>query len=60
MEESLMVYRRVDDEDRRSVIVGLRTGAEAILNSLSNQHITEIQQMGPELVAALQDVLAEH
>lgn len=59
MEGRLMVYRRVGEEDRRRVIVGLTKGAEAILKSLSVQHITEIREMGPDLVAALQVVLTE-
>jgi DNA-binding MarR family transcriptional regulator len=57
MEERQMVYRRAGEDDRRHVIVGLTAGAEAILTNLSSQHITEIRQMGPDLVAALQAVL---
>jgi DNA-binding MarR family transcriptional regulator len=59
MESRLMVYRSVSDEDRRHVIVGLTKNAEVILNNLSNEHIKEIQETGPDLVAALQVVLAE-
>jgi DNA-binding MarR family transcriptional regulator len=59
MEQRRMVYRRVGEEDRRSVLVGLTKAAENVLKSLSNQHISEIRQMGPDLVAALQKVLGE-
>jgi DNA-binding MarR family transcriptional regulator len=59
MEQHRMVYRRVGEEDRRSVIVGLTKSAENLLKSLSNQHISEIRQMGPDLIAALQKVLGE-
>jgi DNA-binding MarR family transcriptional regulator len=59
MEQHRMVYRRVGEEDRRSVIIGLTKSAENLLKNLSNQHISEIRQMGPELVAALQNVLGE-
>jgi DNA-binding MarR family transcriptional regulator len=59
MEQHLMVYRRVSQEDRRSVIIGLTKSAENLLKNLSNQHILEIRQMGPDLVAALQNVLGE-
>jgi DNA-binding MarR family transcriptional regulator len=59
MEQHRMVYRRVGEEDRRSVLVGLTKSAENLLKSLSNQHISEIRQMGPDLVAALQKVLGE-
>jgi DNA-binding MarR family transcriptional regulator len=58
MEKRLMVYRRVGEEDRRRVIVGLTKTAESLLKNLSNQHIAEIRQMGPGLVTALQRVLA--
>jgi DNA-binding MarR family transcriptional regulator len=58
MEERLMVYRRIGEGDRRRVIVGLTKTGERILNQLSNEHITEIQQMGPGLIQALQEVLA--
>jgi DNA-binding MarR family transcriptional regulator len=58
MEKRLMVYRRVGEEDRRRVIVGLTKTAESLLKNLSNRHIAEIRQMGPGLVTALQRVLA--
>jgi len=58
MEERLMVYRRVAQEDRRRVIVGLTKNGEGLLNKLSNEHVTEIQQMGPELIRALERVIA--
>jgi len=59
MEQHRMVYRRVGEEDRRRVLIGLTKSAENLLKSLSNQHIAEIRQMGPDLVAALQNVLEE-
>jgi DNA-binding MarR family transcriptional regulator len=58
MEQRLMVYRRVGEEDRRHVIIGLTKTAENLLKMLSNQHIEEIRQMNPALVAALQEALA--
>jgi DNA-binding MarR family transcriptional regulator len=54
-----MVYRRVGEEDQRRVIVGLTKAAENLLKSLSNQHIAELRQMAPDLIAALQNVLGE-
>jgi DNA-binding MarR family transcriptional regulator len=58
MEKRLMVYRRIGKEDRRRVIVGLTKDGEGVLDRLSNEHITEIQQMGPGLIQALQLVIA--
>jgi DNA-binding MarR family transcriptional regulator len=58
MEERLMVYRRIGEEDRRRVIVGLTKNGEGLLDKLSNEHITELQQMGPGLIQALQQVIA--
>jgi len=59
LEQHRMVYRRVGEEDRRRVIVGLTKAAENLLKSLSNQHIAELRQMAPDLIAALQNVLGE-
>ena len=59
MEKRKMVHRRVSEQDRRRVMIGLTKTAENLLKNLSTQHITEIRQMGPGLVAALQHVLAE-
>jgi DNA-binding MarR family transcriptional regulator len=59
MEKRMMVCRRVGEEDRRRVIVSLTKAGESLLRKLSSEHIAEIRQMGPGLVAALQDVLAE-
>jgi DNA-binding MarR family transcriptional regulator len=59
LEQHRMVYRRVGEEDRRRVIVGLTKAAENLLKSLSNQHIAELRQMAPDLIAAVQNVLGE-
>jgi DNA-binding MarR family transcriptional regulator len=57
METHGMVHRRAGAQDRRQVIVALSDAGEQILRELSAQHIAEIQQTGPGLVAALQQVL---
>lgn len=57
METRGMVQRRAGERDRRQVIVVLSDAGEQILKDLSAQHIAEIQQIGPGLVAALQRVL---
>jgi DNA-binding MarR family transcriptional regulator len=52
-----MVQRRTGERDRRQVIVALSGAGEQILQDLAVQHVAEIQQIGPGLVAALQQVL---
>jgi DNA-binding MarR family transcriptional regulator len=52
-----MVHRRTVKQDRRRVIVLLSDAGEQILRDLSAQHIAEIKQLAPGLVAALQQVI---
>jgi DNA-binding MarR family transcriptional regulator len=59
MEKRQMIQRRVSEQDRRRVMVVLTKAAENLLKNLSTKHVAEIRQMGPGLVVALQDVLAE-
>jgi DNA-binding MarR family transcriptional regulator len=58
METRGMVHRRAGESDRRQVIVALSDAGERILKNLATQHTAEIRQIGPGLVAALQQVLA--
>jgi len=58
METHGMVYRRAGEQDRRQVIVALTEAGERVMKELAAQHIAEIQQTGPRLVAALQQALA--
>jgi len=53
-----MVHRQTGEHDRRQVIVALSDAGEQILKDLATEHIAEIQQIGPGLVRALQQVLA--
>ncbi|HWB99534.1 MAG TPA: MarR family transcriptional regulator [Bryobacteraceae bacterium] len=53
------VRRRPGKQDRRQVIVELTASGEKVLAALSAQHVAEIRQMGPGLVAALQNVLTD-
>ena len=57
MEERGTVRRQTGEQDRRRVLVALTTAGEELLRDLAAQHITELRQMGPGLVAALQEVL---
>ncbi|MGA3041110.1 MAG: hypothetical protein ABSF54_10025 [Bryobacteraceae bacterium] len=52
-----LVQRRTGERDRRQVTVALSDAGEQILKELSAQHIAEIQEIGPGLVAALQQVI---
>jgi DNA-binding MarR family transcriptional regulator len=53
-----LVDRRAGEHDRRRVIVALSLAGEQILKELAAQHLAEVQQIGPGLVATLQQVLA--
>lgn len=57
MELHGMVHRRASEHDRRQVMVTLSDAGGQILRALAAQHVAEIQQAGPGLVAALQQVL---
>jgi len=57
METRGMVHRRAGEHDRRQVIVALSGTGEQVLKDLATQHIAEIQQIGPALVAALRQVI---
>jgi DNA-binding MarR family transcriptional regulator len=59
MAQRRMVHRRIDENDRRRVVVDLTDGAGKLLKNLSSQHIAEVRQMAPGLVAILQGVLSE-
>jgi len=59
MEARGLVCRRAGEHDRRRVIVVLTDTGESLLSGLSADHLREVQQTGPKLVAALQEVLAK-
>ena len=52
-----MVQRQTGEHDRRLVTVAMSETGERILKDLAAEHIAEIQQTGPRLVAALQQVI---
>ncbi|MGA3039578.1 MAG: MarR family transcriptional regulator [Bryobacteraceae bacterium] len=57
METRGMVHRQPGERDRRQVIVALSHAGQQILQDFATQHLAEMQQIGPDLVAALQQVL---
>lgn len=52
-----MVLREPATGDKREVLIRLTEEGERILHRLSVEHQTELQKTGPELRAALDDVL---
>jgi DNA-binding MarR family transcriptional regulator len=53
-----LVSREHDAHDRRRVLVHLTQAGEALLDQLSILHHEELRSRAPELIAALQGVLA--
>ena len=51
------ICRRHDSQDRREVLLMLTAKGEAVLRRLSLHHKAELQSTGPELIAALLQVL---
>ena len=54
-----MVARVHNERDRRQVIVSLTRYGDRILRKLSADHIRELRESGPALVAALESIVAE-
>lgn len=52
-----LVERLQDERDRRQVIVSLTRAGDRILRKLSADHIRELREMGPVLVAALESIV---
>ena len=59
MEARGLLCRQAAERDRRQVIVALTDRGEFLLDSLSTVHLQEVQQIGPKLVATLQEVLSK-
>jgi DNA-binding MarR family transcriptional regulator len=51
-----LLSRRASPDDARQVLVQLTAKGERILDSLSRAHRTELEDMGPELAAALRAI----
>jgi len=58
MEVRGLVSRRTSERDRRRVIVALTETGESLLGELSAHHVSEIREIGPALISALQAALA--
>ncbi len=52
-----LVERTQSEHDRRQVIVALTRQGERILRKLSADHIRELREMGPALVAVLESIV---
>ena len=58
MEAKGLVSRRSSERDRRRVIVALTDTGESLLRELSAYHVSEIREIAPALISALQGVLS--
>jgi DNA-binding MarR family transcriptional regulator len=52
-----LVERVQSERDRRQVIISLTRQGDRILRKLSAEHIRELREMGPALVAALESIV---
>jgi DNA-binding MarR family transcriptional regulator len=57
MSEGKLIRREPGTSDRRQVIVRLTSIGERLLQKLTEEHLAEIQETGPELVEALEQIL---
>jgi DNA-binding MarR family transcriptional regulator len=57
MEANGLVRRSAASEDKRQVVISLTPLGERVLAALSTEHLAELSQSGPALIAALQEVL---
>lgn len=57
MSEGKLIRREPGTSDRRQVIVRLTSTGERLLQKLTEEHLAEIQETGPELVEALEQIL---
>jgi DNA-binding MarR family transcriptional regulator len=53
-----LLLRHEDPEDRRRILLEVTKSGEQIMETLSEFHLRELEEQGPELISALQNVLA--
>lgn len=53
-----LLLRHEDPDDRRRILLEVTKAGEEIMQQLSEVHLREIEVQGPELIRALQNVLA--
>lgn len=58
MEDRGIVTRAPGARDKRQVIISLTPEGERLLDALAAEHLSELSQTGPALIAALQQGLA--
>jgi DNA-binding MarR family transcriptional regulator len=58
LEYNGLIDRKRSSEDRREVLLALTTGGEALLRTLSSLHHAQLQTTGPQVIRALQKILA--
>jgi DNA-binding MarR family transcriptional regulator len=57
LEERSLVLRKRSTEDKRQVLVRLTDSGRDLLERLSRQHRSQLQNVGPEMLAALATIL---
>jgi len=57
LEASGLVARERSSEDRREVLLHLTRDGEAVLRTLSSLHREQLQNAGPEVIRALQNIV---
>ncbi len=58
--ERVLVQRQRDEDDQRQVLVILTAHGEELLHKLARHHHTELQSIGPTLVSALENIIADN
>ena len=53
-----LLLRHEDPDDRRRILLEVTRAGEEVMQKLSEFHLSELEERGPELIRALQDVLA--
>jgi DNA-binding MarR family transcriptional regulator len=53
-----LLLRHEDPDDRRRILLEVTKAGEAVMQKLSEFHLRELEEQGPELIRALQNVLA--
>ncbi len=59
VEALALVQRKPSTADHRRVNVGLTVRGEELLGELSGHHLTELLSLAPELICALNDLMAQ-
>ncbi len=59
-EEAGLLVRKSDPRNRRIVVLKLTAAGNRLLQELSDDHVRELEELGPNLIAALQKVTVKN